>query len=90
MLVFDWDEEKRLLNMEKHKIDFLDADLLFEGLHFKGLAKFVKGEQHLATGMLNDNYVTAIFVYRNDAIRIISIRSARRGERKKYQALFSG
>jgi uncharacterized DUF497 family protein len=27
---FEWDEAKRITNIEKHGIDFLDASLLFE------------------------------------------------------------
>jgi hypothetical protein len=42
---FEWDEQKRLINIEKHTIDFLDVDRLFEGPHLLGLAKIVKGEQ---------------------------------------------
>jgi uncharacterized DUF497 family protein len=43
----------------------------------------------MAVGMLGSVYVTAIFVYSGDAIRIISIRSARHGERRKHQTLFN-
>ena len=30
---FEWDEEKRLTNIEKHGIDFIDADILFGNPH---------------------------------------------------------
>lgn len=30
---FEWDEEKRLKNIEKHGIDFLDVDILFGNPH---------------------------------------------------------
>jgi uncharacterized protein len=28
---FEWDERKRLSNLAKHGLDFLDADLIFRG-----------------------------------------------------------
>jgi uncharacterized DUF497 family protein len=32
---FEWDERKRLLNAEKHGLDFLDARLVFRRSHFR-------------------------------------------------------
>ncbi len=29
-MMFEWDEDKRLLNLEKHGLDFIDAQLLFD------------------------------------------------------------
>jgi uncharacterized protein len=28
---FEWDENKRLINLEKHGLDFRDVDLVFSG-----------------------------------------------------------
>jgi uncharacterized DUF497 family protein len=39
---------------------------------------------------MKDIFVTMIFTKRGRVIRIISLRSARHGERKAYQALLSG
>nr|HRL97186.1 BrnT family toxin [Comamonas denitrificans] len=29
-MIYEWDEAKRLANLKKHGIDFLDADLVME------------------------------------------------------------
>ena len=29
--MYEWDEDKRLINLEKHKLDFIDSTLLFDG-----------------------------------------------------------
>jgi uncharacterized protein len=88
---FEWDEEKRLANIEKHGIDFVDAVSLFDDPHLVGSARTVGGEERrLATGMIEDSYVTAVFTMRGPIIRIISMRRARDGERQKHQKVFSG
>ncbi len=86
---FEWDENKRRRNLEKHDIDFLDADLIFGSPHLLEQARTVDDEQRwLAVGMIEDVHVTAVFTHRGDAIRIISIRKARDAERRKYQEVF--
>jgi uncharacterized DUF497 family protein len=86
---FEFDEDKRLKNIEKHGIDFINADLLFGNPHLEGPAKTVDGERRwLATGMIDDVYVTAVFTRRGSVIRIISMRSVRNGERDEYQEIF--
>ncbi|MDA8253839.1 MAG: BrnT family toxin [Rhodospirillales bacterium] len=86
---FEWHEAKRLANIEKHGIDFLDADIVFGGPHLIGPARAVAGEARwMAVGMLDDVYVTVIFTRRGNTIRLISMRSARREERERHQTLF--
>jgi uncharacterized protein len=88
---FEFDENKRLKNIETHGLDFMDADILFGNPHLKAPAKTVDEEQRwLAIGMIDDVYVTAVFTQRGSVIRIISLRRARNDEREKYQATFGG
>jgi uncharacterized DUF497 family protein len=88
-MVVEWDEDKRLKNIEKHGIDFIDADILFGSPYLVAPGKTVDGERRwLATGMIDDIYVTAIFSRRDRVIRLISMRSARNGERKRHQEVF--
>ena len=88
---FEWDEEKRLANIEKHGIDFIDAVMLFENPHLTAPAQTVDGERRwLATGKIEEIYVTAVFTKRDSVIRIISMRRARNAERQKHQKIFSG
>ena len=88
-LKFEWDEAKRLSNIAKHGIDFLDADLLFERPRLEAAAKVVKGEQRwLTTGIIYDLAVTAVFTRRDDTIRLISLRRADNAERRRYNEAF--
>ncbi len=51
---FEWDEEKRLANVDKHGIDLVDAVVLFANPHLVGPAKLVDGEERwLATGIVD-------------------------------------
>ena len=86
MFSFEWDEGKRLSNIEKHGLDFRDSDLLFSGPRIEGNAKAVDGEvRRTTTGMIENVYVTAIFTLREDAVRMISLRRARNGEKRRHQ-----
>jgi len=87
---FEWDEPKRLANLEKHGFDFMDADRLFDGPHYVAEARTVEGEPRwLATGMIGRQPATAIYTRRGANIRLISLRSARDGEKRRYQALLA-
>jgi uncharacterized DUF497 family protein len=85
----EWDERKRLLNIEKHRLDFEDADQIFGGRFLKLPGRQVGDEvRHRAVGRIGENVVTAIYTERGDAIRIISIRKAREDERRRlHQAI---
>lgn len=86
---FEWDEAKRLANIEKHGIDFIDAVVLFDNPHLAAPAKRVDGEERwLTTGVIEDVYVTVVFTMRGPIVRVISMRRARDGERQKHQDVF--
>ena len=86
---FERDEEKRLKNIEKHGIDFIDADILFGNPHLVAPGKTVDGEQRwLAIGMIDEIYVTAVFTRCDPVIRMISMRGATNGERKRHQEVY--
>ena len=84
---FEWDEAKRVKNLEKHGIDFLRAfRLLVE--HHVVFASDRHGEQrYRAVCQEGQSYVTVIYVKRGSVCRIISARKAHRSERRKYQAI---
>ncbi|RAI55948.1 BrnT family toxin [Roseicella frigidaeris] len=89
-MLFEWDELKRQGNIEKHGFDFVDAPLLFSKPHMTGRTRDGQDgeERWIATGILRDRYATAVYTMRGETIRLISIRSARRDERQRHQALF--
>jgi uncharacterized protein len=82
---FEWDEAKRRRNLAQHGIDFPDAINLFSGRPVLMMPSPYVGEDRLlATGLLGERFITAVFTWRGDTIRLISVRSARRAERREY------
>ncbi len=88
---FEWDEKKRLTNLEKHGLDFIDVVDIFEAPYVETCSSYEGDEERfLATGKLEGRFVTAVYTHRGENIRIISFRRARHEERRKYQELYSG
>lgn len=86
---FEWDEAKRLQNLAKHNLDFYRVDEFFEGAHIAWESRVNSQEPRSgATGYLDGVCVTVITTMRGDVVRIISMRRARRDERRRYQAVF--
>lgn len=87
----EWNETKRASNLDKHGLDFEDAALLLRSKCLYRQARTVEGEERWsAIGVLNDEYVALIFTHRDDVLRAISFRRARRGERRDHHATFGG
>ena len=88
---FEWDEAKRLANLAKHKLDFRDAEALFDHLHLIAPARVVTGETRwLAIGRIGAAFVTVVLTRRGNAVRVISMRRARHEEQVRYRALHGG
>jgi uncharacterized DUF497 family protein len=86
---FEWDENKRVSNLEKHSLDFYDAIHVFNGPYLQAPARTVSGEvRAMAVGMLDDVCVAIIFTRRASVTRLISMRKARYGERERYEKVF--
>lgn len=84
-LRIEWDETKRLANVAKHAIDFLDAIEIFNDPNKCTFAALHAHERRYVTpGRLRDIVAAVIWTRRGEKLRIISIRRARRGERKHY------
>lgn len=89
---YEWDEAKRLSNIEKHFIDFIDVWEIFDNDYIKGPARVGLGgeERFFVTGLISGVYVTGIFTMRGSSLRVISIRRARLNERRKHQEVHGG
>jgi hypothetical protein len=86
---FEWDERKRLSNLEKHGLDFFDVSAVFEAPHIIAPSAHAgEEERFLAIGVFEGRIVTVVYTTRSEAIRIISFRRARHAERQKYQELY--
>ncbi len=82
---FEFDENKSQRNLEKHGIDFVEAQELWDDSRRIEIAAECKGEPRFVTFA---SYAGAIWVavitYRRNAIRIISVRRATREEASIY------
>jgi uncharacterized DUF497 family protein len=88
MAEFEWDEAKRLTNIQKHGFDFYRAKRLFDGRPILVTIESLDDEIRFSTvGRLDGRLVTAIWTVRGPNIRFISVRSARDAERRKHRQL---
>ncbi len=84
---FEYDPKKSKINKEKHGIDFAEAQLLWEDPDLIEIpAKLVDEPRYLVIGMLNNKHWSGIVTYRNENIRIISVRRSRIEEVKIYES----
>jgi len=89
MVEFEWDEDKRLSNLEKHKRDFLDARQLFDGRPLFTTINLDHDEvRMILTGIQSYRHLTVIWTVREAKIRIISFRRARDAEERNYRQLY--
>jgi uncharacterized protein len=85
---FEWDEEKRLRNIEKHDFDFARVDILFDGRpNVEYRSKYEFEERWLTIGLIDDVFYTIVWTPRGKSKRIISARRARDAEERHYRAV---
>ena len=83
---FEWDENKRKSNIQKHGIDFKDAKRVFEGITITFQDnRFEYGEQRFITmGLLYEIVIVIAHTEIDETIRIISMRKATKNEQKLF------
>ena len=87
-LKFEWDENKRLSNIDKHGLDFYDVASVFLDEHkvyIKDTRNSYGEIRYNVIGMKDGELLSSVcHTNRNDKVRIISFRPASRKERKIY------
>ena len=86
----EWDEAKRLLVLEKYRIYFAKALLIFSLPHIILLARSEIEARQKAIAPLGKKMICVVFTIRRENVRIITARVARKNEREKYQELYAG
>lgn len=83
---YEWDEQKNLLNIEKHGLSFESAPDVFADVHLTRLdTRQDYGEdRYLTMGILVKRVVIVAHTIRSGATRIISMRKANEREQKIY------
>ena len=86
MSTFEFDDEKSDANLEKHGINFLDAQALWKDPDLLEVqAKSVDEPRFLIIGLIGPKHWSAVITYRNGKIRLISVRRSRMSEVKLYE-----
>jgi len=76
-----WDEFKRLVNIERHGMDFADLD---EGFFEQSAIVPAKLGRLIAVGRLRNGVIVVVFVeLGTEAVSVISMRPASRRERRR-------
>lgn len=84
---FEYDDDKSQANLEKHGIDFLDAQALWEDPDLLEIrAKCDDERRYLIIGLIGAKHWSAVVTYRNGTIRLISVRRSRRKEVELYES----
>ena len=82
---YEWDEEKRLSNLDKHGLD-LKA---MEGFDWQAadVRPSPRGGEmrYVATGRIGPLLYVTVFTLRSERFRIISLREANRREVRNYE-----
>ena len=84
---FEYDEHKSQTNKEKHGIDFVNAQKLWEDKQGIVVPANIVGEEirYALIAKFDTKCYVAIFTLRNEAYRLISVRRCRKNEEKNYE-----
>lgn len=84
---FEYDINKSKRNKEKHNIDFVEAQMLWEDPDLIEIPIKTSDEsRHLVIGRISGKHWSGIITYRGENIRIISVRRSRKEEISFYES----
>lgn len=83
---FVFDSNKSASNKAKHGIDFEEAQELWNDPHLLEIeARSTDEPRFLLIGSIEGKYWSAVVTYRDDKVRIISVRRSRKEEVELYE-----
>ncbi|MCA2708374.1 MAG: BrnT family toxin [Microcystis sp. M015S2] len=84
---FEYDDNKSQTNQQKHGIDFIEAQKLWEDDNLLEITgKSDTEPRYLIIGQIQNKHWTAVITYRSEIIRIISVRRSRTNEVTWYES----
>ena len=84
---FEFDEKKSHANKQKHGIDFIEVQALWEDPDRVEIpAKTIDENRSLLIGKISRMYWSVIITYRDTKVRIISARRSRKEEIEIYES----
>ncbi len=86
-MLFEFDSEKSAANKAKHGIDFIEAQKIWTDTdRLETPARSLDEPRYQVIGRFGEKTWSAFITYRNEKIRIISVRRARADEEARYLA----
>lgn len=82
---YEFDPAKSAANRDKHGMDFVTAQALWQVPALIMPSAYPAEERWLRTARLGDRFWTAVYTQQGARIRIVSVRRARRSEVKRYE-----
>lgn len=87
MYTFGFDDNKSQSNLLKHGIDFVDAQKLWEDPSLVEIpAKTTDEPRFVIIAVYASKHWSAVITYRENNIRIISVRRSRKNEVELYES----
>jgi len=87
MYRFEFDEQKSTSNLKKHGIDFITAQELWRDPDLIEIkAKPNSESRYLIVACIAGKHWSAVVTYREDVVRIISVRHSRKSEVQLYES----
>jgi len=84
---FEFDESKSQANLSKHGIDFVEAQLLWLDPDLLEIPANTTDEpRYLMIGRIESRHWSAVVTYRDENIRIISVRRCRNEVIRLYES----
>lgn len=84
---FEFDHKKGESNKQKHGIDFYEARKLWDDIDFIEVPVKTSDEtRFMVIGKISGKYWSGIITYRNEKIRIISVRRSRKEDVDIYES----
>ncbi len=83
---FEFDPKKSATNKDKHGIDFIEAQELWDDPDLFEIPALTEDEpRFLIIGMIAGKHWSGVITYRSDRVRIISVRRSRKEEVVLYE-----
>ncbi len=83
---FEYDELKNKINIDKHGIDFKEAQKIWQDeMMLEVFLNFPNEDRYMCIGKIDNKHWSAIMTYRDKRVRIISVRRSRKKEIEQYE-----
>jgi len=84
---FEFDKRESQINKKNHGVDFVEAQALWNDPdRIETPAKTIDEDRFLIIGKISKKHWSSIITYRNEKVRIISVRRSRKEEIEIYES----